>query len=107
MTVTDQLKVIGNKIKANQAQHDLDRLATKIPALPSNDLRKYEFLTGEDLGYRPSVVEQARFDYSLLGKYSRKGLKKGKRNKGPFKILKNIGDKNEELLEEIKNQKIK
>ena len=27
MTVTDQLKIIDNKIKTNQAQNDLDRLA--------------------------------------------------------------------------------
>ena len=26
MTVTDQLKIIDNKTKANQAQYDLDRL---------------------------------------------------------------------------------
>ena len=30
MTVTDQLKIIDDTIKANQAQYDLDRLATKI-----------------------------------------------------------------------------
>ena len=29
MTVTDQLKIIDNKIKANQAQYDLDRLQLK------------------------------------------------------------------------------
>ena len=29
MTVTDQLKIIGNKIKGNQAQYDLGRLAAK------------------------------------------------------------------------------
>ena len=33
MTVADQLKIIENKIKANQAQYDLDRLAAKISAL--------------------------------------------------------------------------
>ena len=46
MTVTDQLKIIDNKIKANQAQYDLDRLTAKISALPSGELRKYEYLTG-------------------------------------------------------------
>ena len=30
MTVTDQLKIIDNKNKANQVQYDLDRLAAKI-----------------------------------------------------------------------------
>ena len=29
MTVTDQLKTIGNKIKADQAQYDLEREAVK------------------------------------------------------------------------------
>ena len=32
MAVTVQLKIIENKIKANQAQYDLDRLAVKISA---------------------------------------------------------------------------
>ena len=50
MTVTDQLKIIDNKIKANQVQCDLDGLAAKISALSSDELRKYEYLTGEDLG---------------------------------------------------------
>ena len=67
MTVTDQLKIIHNKIKANQAQTDLDRLATKISAHSSGDLRKYEYLTGEDLRYKPSVFEQVKSDYSPLG----------------------------------------
>ena len=52
MTVTDQFKIIDNKIKANQAQYDLDWLAAKISAYCSGDLRKYEYLTGEDLGYK-------------------------------------------------------
>ena len=39
MTVTDQLKTIDNKIKANQAQNYLDRLAAKVSALSSNDLK--------------------------------------------------------------------
>ena len=32
MAVTDQLKIIDNKIKANHSQYDLDRLAAKISA---------------------------------------------------------------------------
>ena len=49
MIVNHQLKIIDNKIKANQAQHDLDRLTAKISALFSGELRKYDYLTGEDL----------------------------------------------------------
>ena len=76
MTVIDQLKIIDNKIKANQAQYDLDRLAAKISAYSSGDLRKYEYLTGEDLGYKSNVFEQAEFEYSPLGNIFTKGLDK-------------------------------
>ena len=98
MTVTDQLKIIDNKIKANQAQYDLDRLAAKISAYSSGDLRKYEYLTGEDLGYKPSVFEQAKFDYSPLGNVFTKELNKADQKEGLFKRLENSKDKNEELL---------
>ena len=98
MTVTDQLKIIDNKIKANQAQYDLDRLVAKIPAYSSGDLRKYEYLAGEDLGYKPNVIEQAKFDFSPLGKVFTKGLGKDKKKQGIVKRLENIKDKNEELL---------
>ena len=39
-----------------------------MSALLSGELRKYEYLTGEDLGYRPSVLEKIKFDYSVFGK---------------------------------------
>ena len=58
----------------NEPQHDLDRKAAKISALSSNNLDKYEYLTGEDLGLKPSTVEQAKFEYSPLGKVFTKGL---------------------------------
>ena len=67
MTVTSQLKIIKNKIKANQSQYDLDRLAVKLSPYSSGDLRKYEYLTGDDLGYKRSVIEQAKFKYSPFG----------------------------------------
>ena len=57
MIVTDQLKIIDIKIKANPAQYDLDRLAVKISAYSSGDLRKDEYQTGEELGYKPSVFK--------------------------------------------------
>ena len=57
MTVTDQIKILNRKIKQNEAQHNLDRKAAKISAFSSNNLDKYEYLTGEDLGLEPSTVE--------------------------------------------------
>ena len=52
MAVTDQLKIIDDKSKANQAQYDLDRLSAKVSALSSGELRKYKYFTGEDLWYK-------------------------------------------------------
>ena len=43
----------------NEAQYDLDRKAAKISALSYNNLDKYEYLIGEDLGLNPSTVEKA------------------------------------------------
>ena len=63
-------------------------------------------MTGEDLGYKPSVIEQAKFDHSPLGKVFTKGLDKDEDKKeGLFKRLKNIENKNNELLDEMKDQK--
>ena len=103
MTVTDQIKILNRKIKQNEAQYDLDREAAKISALSSNNLDKYEYLTGEDLGLKPSTVEQAKFEYSPLGKIFNKGLSEEDKKEGLLKELKNIEDKNEKQLEEIKN----
>ena len=98
MTVTDQLKTTDNLIQANQAQYDLDRLAAKISAYSSGDLKKYKYLTGEDLGYKPSIIEQAKFDYSSLGNIFNKGLDKDDQKEELFKRLENIEDKNKEML---------
>ena len=88
----------------NEAQYDLDRKAAKISALSSNNLDKYEYLTGEDLGLKPNTIEQARFEYSPLGKSFNKGLDKDDQKEGLLKRLENIKDKNEEQLQAIKDQ---
>ena len=41
----------------NEAQYDLERKAVKTSALFSNNLDKYEYLTGKDLGLKPSTIE--------------------------------------------------
>ena len=102
MIVTDQIKILKRKIKQNEAQYDLDREAAKISALSSNNLDKYEYLTGEDLGLKPSTVEKAKFEYSPLGKIFNKGLSEDDKKEGLLKKRKNIEDKNEELLKNIK-----
>ena len=104
MTLTDELKILDDKFKANQAQYDLDREAAKISALSSKELDKYEYLTGEDLGYKPGVVEPAKFEYSALGKVFNKGLDEKDKKEGLLKRLNNIEGKNEEQVETIKNE---
>ena len=103
MTVTGQIKILDRKVKQNEAQYDLDRKPAKISALSSNNLDKYEYLAGEDLGLKRSTVEQAKFEYSSLGRVL-KGLDKDDQKDGLFKRLKNIEDKNEQLLKTTKNK---
>ena len=67
MTINEQVKILDDKVKANKPQYDLDRQASKISALSSGELGKYKYLTGEDLRYKPDVVQKAKFEYSPLG----------------------------------------
>ena len=88
----------------NEAQYDLDRKAVKISVLSSNNLDKYEYLTGEDLGLKPSTVERAKFEYSPLGKIFNRWLEKDDQKEEFFKRLKNIEGKNEAQLKAINDQ---
>ena len=99
MSVTGQIKILIRKIVPNEAQYDLDRKAAKLSALSSNNLDKYEYLTSEDLGLKPSNVERAKFEYSPLGKILNKGLDKDDQKE---ELKKNIEGKNEEHFQAIK-----
>ena len=60
-TLTDELKILDGKVKANQVQYDLGREAAKISVLLSKDLlEKIEYLTAEDLGHTPSMLEKTK-----------------------------------------------
>ena len=78
-----------------------------MSALSSNNLDKYKYLTGKDLGLKSSTIEQAKFEYSPLGNVFNKGLSEDDKNEGLFKRLKNIESKNEDQskkqLNAIKN----
>ena len=94
MTRKDQIKILDDKIKTNNAQYDLDRMNAEISAYYSDDLPKYEYLTKKDLGYKPDAVEKVKFKYSPIGKVFTDGLTKEDKSKkiGLFKRLKNIED---------------
>ena len=103
MTPKEQNKILDDKIKANNAQCDLDRMNAEISAYSSGDLPKYEYLTKIDLKYKPDAFEQARFEYLPLGKVFTDGLDKSDKNEGLLKRLKNIEDKSNNQLLTIKN----
>ena len=64
MTITDQIKLLNRKIMQNEVQYDLDRKAAKISAFSSNNLDKYEYFTGEDLGLKPLLL--SKLNLSIL-----------------------------------------
>ena len=103
MTRKEQVKMLDDKIKANNAQYDLDRMNAEISAYSSGDLPKYEYLTKKDLNYKPNAFEQAKFEYSPLGKVFTDGLDKSDKNEGLLKRLKSIEDKSNNQLLTIKN----
>ena len=103
MTHKEQNKILDDKIEANNAQYNLDRMNAEISAYSSGDLPKYEYLTKKDLGYKPDAFEQAKFEHSPLGKVFTDGLDKSDKNEGLLKRLKNIEDKSNNQLLTIKN----
>ena len=52
-------------------------------------MEKYEYLTGEDLGYKPDVIQRVKFEYSPLGEAFNKVFKKDDKNK---KVIKHDND---------------
>ena len=94
MTKFDQIKILDNKIKANKAQYMLDRKNAEISAKSSGELDKYKYLTGEDLGYKPDALTQAKFEYSPLGKTLTFGSTKEDKKEGLLKRLANINKAN-------------
>ena len=90
----EQIKILDDKIEANDAQYDLDRMNAEISAYSSGDVPKYEYLTKKDLGYKPDAVEKVKFEYSPIGKVFPDRLAKEDKSKkvGLFKRLKNIED---------------
>ena len=70
MTIEDQ-------IKDEKLQYDMNREAAKISALSSGKIDKYEYLTGEEIlpSNQQQIIQQAKFNYSPLGKALEKQIK--------------------------------
>ena len=88
MTIEDQ-------IKDEKLQYDINREAAKISALSSGKLDKYEYLTGEEIlpSNQQQIIQQAKFDYSPIGK----ALEKQR------KAIEDQGEKQVVALESLKD----
>ena len=69
---------IDDKIKGEKLQYDIDREITKITALSTGKIDKYEYLTNEEilLSDQSRLIEEAKSTYSPLGKAIEKQIKK-------------------------------
>ena len=95
MTRKEQNKILDAKIESNVNQYKADRMNAEISAFSSGDLNKYEFLTREDLKYKPNALNKARFQFSPLGQTFSIGLDKTAQDyqeEGIMKLLKDIRD---------------
>ena len=77
----------------NEVEYNLDRKSTKTSALSTNNLDKYEYLTGEHLDLKPSINEQAKFEHSPLCKIFNRALDKNDQKEKLFKRVENTADK--------------
>ena len=61
---------IEDQTRDEKLQYDINREATKISALSSGKIDKYEYLTGKEIlpSTQQQIIEQAKFIYSPLGK---------------------------------------
>ena len=68
---------IEDRIKDEKLQYEINREASKISALSSGKLDKYEYVTGEEIlpSNQQQIIQQAKFDYSPLGKAIEKQIK--------------------------------
>ena len=105
MTIEEQLRVLDNKIRQNKADYNLNRKNAEITALNGGKLDKYEYLTDQNLGYKPDPIPKARFEYSSLGQVFNKGLDSNEKQEVLLKRLKNIEDKTDNQLRAIEGQK--
>ena len=93
----------NDQIRYEKIQYDINREAAKISALSSGKIRKYEYLTGEDiLPYnQQQIIEQAKFTYFPLGETFEKQIKtikdegekqiKAIQDQGQLKTMKKYG----------------
>ena len=100
MTIEDQ-------IKDEKLQYDINREAAKISALSSGKIDKYEYLTGEEIlpSNQQQIIQQAKFNYSPLGKALEKQRKtiedQGKKQVKAIQDNKQIVNKDDDYKDKL------
>ena len=87
---------INDQIRDEKLQYDINKQASKISALSSGNIHKYEYLTGEDIlpSNQQQIIEQARITYSPFGKSFEKQIK-------------TIDDQGKKQVDALENLKLK
>ena len=110
MTVSEKIKTIDNKIEPNKAQYELDRQTAKIAALLSENISKYQFLTGKDGLPEKYLLEKAatskRFEYATLGSELTKQTDLAKDQYKFFKDQINVNNNREDDVKTENSDKI-
>ena len=66
-----KIMTIYDQIRDEKLKYDINREATKISALSSGKIHRYEYFTGQDIlpsNNQQEIIEQSRFTYSPQGK---------------------------------------
>ena len=68
---------INDQIRDEKLLYNINREASKILALSSGNIKRYEYLTGEEIlpSNQPQIIEQTKFTDSPLGKAFEKQMK--------------------------------
>ena len=68
---------INDWVRDEKLRYDINKEAAKMSALSSGKIRKYEYLTGENIlpSNQQQIVEQAKFTYFSSGKAFEKQIK--------------------------------
>ena len=87
---------INDQIRDEKLQYDINREASKISALSSGNIQKYEYFTGENIlpSNQQQIIKQAKFTYSPLGKAFEKQIK----------TIEDQGKKQVDALESLKRK---
>ena len=85
---------IDDQIRDEKLQYDIKREASKISALSSGKIGKYEYLTAEQIlpSNKKQIIEQPKYTYSPSGKAFEKQMK----------TFEDQGEKQVESLKDLK-----